>query len=41
MYGSGFILGGLGIYIHSLALLYVGFGALIGAGLGFCYNSPI
>ncbi len=41
MYGSGFLLGSYGIYIHSLPCLYVGFGALAGAGLGFGYNSPI
>ncbi len=40
-WGGGFALGGLGIVTHQLWLLYVGYGALGGVGLGLGYVSPV
>jgi len=40
-WGGGFALGGLGIMTHQLWLLYLGYGALGGAGLGLGYVSPV
>lgn len=40
-WGGGFVLGGLGIVTHQLWLLYLGYGALGGAGLGLGYVSPV
>ena len=40
-WGGGFVLGGLGILTHQLWLLYLGYGALGGAGLGLGYVSPV
>ncbi|GAB5358866.1 hypothetical protein AAMO2058_000495800 [Amorphochlora amoebiformis] len=34
---SGFLLGGLGVYLHSLPLLYMGYGVLGGAAMGVAY----
>ncbi len=40
-WGGGFVLGGLGIMLHQLPLLYLGYGVLGGAGLGLGYVSPV
>ncbi len=40
-WGGGFVLGGLGIMLHELWLLYLGYGVLGGAGLGLGYVSPV
>lgn len=40
-WGGGFCLGGLGIALHELWLLYLGYGVLGGAGLGLGYVSPV
>ena len=40
-FGGGFALSGLGVYIHSLPLVYLGFGVLSGTGLGLAYTPPI
>ena len=34
-------LGGLGVALHNLALVYLGAGVLAGLGLGFAYVPPI
>ncbi len=36
-FGGGFMLGGLGVYIHSLPLLYLGYGVFGGLGIGLGY----
>ncbi len=36
-FGGGFMLGGLGVYIHNLPLLYLGYGVLGGLGIGLGY----
>ena len=41
LWGSGFIVGGAGIYFHQLWLLYLGYGVLGGCGLGLGYVSPV
>jgi len=40
-WGGGFLLGSLGIVTHQLWLLYVGYGAIGGCGLGLGYVSPV
>src|SRR5262249_13026236 len=40
-WGGGFFLGGLGILTHQLWLLYLGYGAVGGCGLGLGYVSPV
>ncbi len=40
-WGGGFLLGGLGIVLHSLPLVYGGYGVLGGIGLGLGYVSPV
>ncbi len=40
-WGGGFLLGGLGILTHQLWLLYLGYGAIGGCGLGLGYVSPV
>jgi len=40
-FGGGFLVGALGIYLHQLWLLYLGYGALGGCGLGIGYISPV
>ena len=40
-FGGGLMIGGLGVYIHSLLLLYLGYGVLAGCGIGICYTPPI
>ncbi len=40
-WGSGFLVGALGISIGSLPLLYLGYGVIGGIGLGIGYISPV
>jgi MFS family permease len=40
-WGGGFLLGGLGIVMHQLWLLYLGYGVIGGIGLGIGYISPV
>ena len=41
LYGSGMLLGALGVYTHQLPLLYLGYGALAGTGMGIAYLPPV
>ena len=41
LWGGGFLVGSLGIKLHSLPLLYLGYGVLGGCGLGLGYVSPV
>jgi MFS family permease len=40
-WGGGFLVGGLGIWLHQLGLLYLGYGVIGGCGLGLGYVSPV
>lgn len=40
-WGGGFLVGSLGIWLHQLWLLYVGYGVIGGCGLGLGYVSPV
>jgi MFS family permease len=40
-WGGGYVLGGLGIWIHQLWLVYLGYGVIGGCGLGLGYVSPV
>ncbi|HEY0179859.1 MAG TPA: OFA family MFS transporter [Dokdonella sp.] len=40
-WGSGFLLGALGIYLHQLWLIWLGSGVVGGVGLGLGYISPV
>ena len=40
-WGGGYLIGGLGIYLHELWLLYLGYGVIGGIGLGLGYVSPV
>lgn len=40
-WGGGFIIGSLGIAYHQLWLVYLGYGAIGGCGLGLAYVSPV
>jgi MFS family permease len=40
-WGGGYLIGGLGIYLHELWLLYLGYGVIGGCGLGLGYVSPV
>lgn len=40
-FGGGFMLGALGIHMHSLPLLYAGYGFLGGTGISLAYTPPI
>jgi MFS family permease len=41
LWGGGFVVGGVGIWLHQLWLLYLGYGVLGGCGLGLGYVSPV
>ncbi len=40
-FGGGFLVGALGISLHNLPLLFLGYGVLGGCGLGIGYISPV
>lgn len=40
-FGGGFALGGLGVLLNNLPLLYLGFGVLAGTGIGLSYVPPV
>ena len=40
-WGGGFLIGSLGIWLHQLWLLYLGYGVIGGIGLGLGYVSPV
>jgi len=40
-WGGGFLVGGLGIALHELWLIYLGYGVIGGCGLGLGYVSPV
>ena len=40
-FGGGFIVSAVGIHLHQLWLLYLGYGVLGGCGLGIGYISPV
>jgi MFS family permease len=40
-WGGGYLIGGLGIATHQLWLVYLGYGAIGGCGLGLGYVSPV
>ena len=41
LWGGGFVVGSIGITTHQLWLVYLGYGALGGCGLGLGYVSPV
>jgi MFS family permease len=40
-WGGGYLLGGLGIVVHEIWLVYLGYGVIGGCGLGLGYVSPV
>ena len=40
-FGSGFFIAAAGVHLHSLALIYLGYGVVGGIGLGLGYISPV
>jgi MFS family permease len=40
-WSGGFYLAALGVHLHQIALLYLGYGVLGGCGLGIGFNTPI
>ncbi|MCY3731357.1 MAG: OFA family MFS transporter, partial [Rhodospirillaceae bacterium] len=40
-WGGGFLIGGVGIALHQLWLIYLGYGVIGGCGLGLGYVSPV
>jgi len=40
-WGGGYLIGGLGIELHQLSLVYLGYGVIGGCGLGLGYVSPV
>jgi MFS family permease len=40
-FGGGFLVSALGVWLHQIALLYLGYGVLGGIGLGLGYVSPV
>ena len=40
-FSGGFFISALGIYLHQIALIYLGYGVLGGIGLGIGYISPV
>ncbi|MEG6507944.1 OFA family MFS transporter [Methyloligella sp. 2.7D] len=40
-FGGGFLISALGVYVHQLWLIYLGYGVLGGCGLGIGYISPV
>jgi MFS family permease len=41
LWGGGYLIGGFGILIHELWLVYLGYGVIGGCGLGLGYVSPV
>ncbi|XSG81883.1 MAG: L-lactate MFS transporter [Methyloligella sp. ZOD6] len=41
LFGGGFLVSALGVYLHQLWLIYLGYGVLGGCGLGIGYISPV
>lgn len=41
LYGGGMVVGALGVYTHHLPLLYLGYGAIAGCGMGISYLPPV
>jgi MFS family permease len=41
LWGGGFVIGSMGVAMHQLWLIYLGYGALGGCGLGLGYVSPV
>jgi MFS family permease len=40
-FGGGFIISAIGVYIHQIWLIYLGYGVIGGCGLGIGYISPV
>ncbi len=40
-FGGGFLVSALGVWLHQIALLYLGYGVIGGIGLGLGYVSPV
>ncbi|MEW6319737.1 MAG: OFA family MFS transporter [Acidobacteriota bacterium] len=40
-FGGGFLVAALGVWLHQIWLLYLGYGVLSGCGLGLGFNTPI
>ncbi|SAK45699.1 L-lactate MFS transporter [Caballeronia ptereochthonis] len=40
-FGGGFLVAALGVYLHQIVLLYLGYGVIGGIGLGLGYVSPV
>jgi MFS family permease len=40
-FGGGFLVSALGVYLHNLWIIYLGYGVLGGCGLGIGYISPV
>jgi MFS family permease len=40
-WGGGYVIGGIGIFLHELWLVYLGYGVIGGCGLGLGYVSPV
>ena len=40
-FGTGFLVSAVGVQLHSLALVYLGYGAIGGIGLGLGYIAPV
>jgi MFS family permease len=40
-FGSGFLIAAIGVTLHSIALIYLGYGVVGGVGLGLGYISPV
>ncbi len=41
LWGGGFIVGAIGVYLHSIWLIYIGYGVIGGFALGIGYISPV
>ena len=41
LWGGGFVVSAVGIYVHQIWIVYLGYGALGGMGLGLAYVSPV
>ena len=40
-FGGGFLISALGVYLHELWIVYLGYGVIGGCGLGLGYISPV